>query len=96
MEENVKINLTEFNGKHPDTDFGFICGPNVTRKGDSGGPLMRRNENGYWTLIAIVRGNYILPTKSDPCEKSTFTNVTLDDHQLIVPFLQNIYEIIDE
>ena len=96
MEENIKANLTQFNAIHSDTDFGFICGPNITRKGDSGGPLMRRDENGYWTLIAIVRGVYILPAKSDPCDKSTIKNVTLDDNQLIVPFLQTIHEIIDE
>ena len=96
MDENLNSKLTEFNANHPDTDFGIVCAPNVTRNGDSGSPLMRRDKNGYWTLIAIVRGSHISPTESDPCDKSTFNNVTLDSHQLVVPFLQSIYEIIEE
>ena len=71
-----------------------LCGAETkqyTFKGDSGSPLVQRDQNGRWTLIAIVRGSHTCQWKDDICSAKT-KNVTFDDFQPLVPNLPWIYE----
>ena len=95
MNETIEANLADFNAKHSDTDFNFICGPQVVINGDSGGPLMRTDKYGFWNLIAIVRGHHESQTFGNPCDNSTAKAISQDDYQIIVPFLHWIYEAIE-
>ena len=94
MNEHIEAKVTEFNEKYSNADFSYTCGANVTINGDSGGPLMRRDEYGFWNLIAIVKGIEHFQTLRDPCDNSTTENFSMSVHQVIVPFLDRIYEAI--
>ena len=62
-----------------------------TFPGDSGSPLVQQDQNGRWTLIAIVRGMVSNEWKDDLCDEQT-KNVTFSDFQTLVPNLPWIYE----
>ena len=87
--------LEDFNHKHNDTNFNFLCSKEVTDPGMSGGPLMKEDQNGIWTLIAVLRGSnaYDLVEDGDPCVK-TGQKVKIDDYQVLVPLLKEINEAI--
>lgn len=70
--------------------FNYLCSDeHMTKSGDSGSPLMRKNDENVWTLIAIVRGFYYW--------KNFCTNGTplkYGDYQTIFPRLSWVRETV--
>ena len=91
--EKIDKNVTFFK-KEEETEeltFNFICSDRVTVKGDSGSPLMRKDMDDIWSLVAIVRGAYAwnLCTTND-------TLLVLNDYQTLVPQLSWVLESIQK
>ena len=67
-------------------NFNFICSERKTWPGDSGSPLMKKDHENKWSLIAIVRGRHV----------SHDGNVQLfNDYQIIVPQLSWIKKFVN-
>ena len=59
----------------------YLCSEHLTTYGDSGSPLMKKNDENIWTLIAIVRGG--APQK-------------YSDYQTISPKLSLVLEVVNQ
>lgn len=92
-EKKVDKNVTFFK-KEEETEeltFSFICSEDVVVKGDSGSPLMRKDADDIWSLIAIVRGKYAW----NICTTNG-TLLVLNDYQTLVPQLSWVREAIQK
>ena len=68
-------------------NFNFICSESTIDFGDSGSPLMRKDNKNVWTLIALVRG---FRYWSDVCSNGTL--LMYDDYHTVFPQLSWIHE----
>ena len=59
----------------------------------SGGPLMKQDKNGIWSLIAVLRGSHTIDFVEKPCDQNE-KEVKYDDFQLLVPLLKEIKDAI--
>ena len=70
--------------KNDELSYNFVCSPgDMITHGDSGSPLMKKDDQNIWTLIGIVRGY-------ESSEDDTFR--LFADYQTIFPQLSWIHE----
>ena len=94
--ESSLLKLQEYEAKY--AHLRFFCSKKLeknTFKGDSGSPMVLRNDNGRWTLVAIVRGFHNFQWKDQLCSLEPRT-VTVDDYQALVPNLPWIYDTLSK
>ena len=96
MKSTSLLKLQDYEAKY--AHLRFFCSKKLeknTFKGDSGSPMVLRNDNGRWTLVAIVRGFHNFQWKDQLCSLEPRT-VTVDDYQALVPNLPWIYDTLSK